>query len=441
MKTNFVTSKKERLSYASYFVGQNIIFGLVGTYLMLFYTDYMGLTAASVGLLFLVARIWDAINDPMMGIIVDKSNLKGGKFKPWLNFSVIALPVATILLFINPGLSGSAKLVYAYVTYIAWGMVYTVCDVPIFSLSTSITPNINERVSLLSSGRVAAGIAGLISAVLLMPFVQAAGWMAAAVVLSIISLITMVPQMKHTKERVVVERKSMGMKEIFQYLRQNKYMQIIILSYAMLIGAIATIGMNNYFAIYLMGSESYIPIIGLIMGLSSLFAAMIAPRMIGKLGKKAFLVWSLIIGIAASLIFYIVGYSNLVLTLTLIAIRTITTFVPIVLFGMFTSDCIEYGTQKTGIRAEALTFSMQTFITKMAFAVGAALTAFVLSMSGYVPNAEQSAHTIDIIFKSYIFIPVVFSAIWLAIFVPFYDLSEEKVQSIVDQWTTAEETV
>ena len=169
------------------------------------------------------------------------------------------------------------------------------------------------------------------------------------------------------------------------------------------------------------------------MGLSSLLAAMIAPKMISALGKKKFLVWSLIVVIASSLLLYIIGYSNLIVTFTLIAIRTIATFVPIVLFGMFTSDCIEYGTVKTGVRAEALTFSMQTFITKFAFAVGAALTGYILTFAGYVPNVEQSAETIDIIFKAFIYVPVISSVLWLLIFVPFYDLTEDKVQAMVDQ--------
>lgn len=433
MKANFVTSKNERLSYASYFVGQNIIFGLVGSYLMLFYTDYMGLAAAAVGTLFLVARIWDAINDPIMGIIVDKSNLKGGKFKPWLNFTVIALPISTVLLFINPNFSAGAKLIYAYITYIAWGMIYTVSDVPIFSLSTAMTPNIKERMSLLSFGRVASGIAGLITGVLLMPFVQTAGWLMAAIVLALISLITMVPQMKHARERVVVKRKQMGLKEIANYINRNKYMKIVIISYAMMIGAISTMGLNNYFAIYHLGSESYIPIIGLIMGLGSLFAAMIAPKCIGKLGKKGFLVWALIINILSSLLLLMTGYGNLPVTFALIGVRTVSTFIPIVLFGMFTSDCIEYGTKETGVRAEALTFSMQTFITKLAFAMGAAVTGYALSMAGYVPNVAQTPETLDFIFKAYIFIPAISSALWLAIFVPLYDLSEDKVQAIVDE--------
>ena len=157
IQVTFKTSAPERASYAFFFLGQNIIFMLALMFLNLFYTDVLGISAAAVGVLFLepTARTWDAVNDPILGTIVDRCDFKDGKFIPWIKAVNILLPVMTLLLFINPSLGSEGNLVYAYVTYIVWGMVYTLCDVPIFALSTAMTDKPLERVVILTWGRIA----------------------------------------------------------------------------------------------------------------------------------------------------------------------------------------------------------------------------------------------------------------------------------------------
>ena len=189
----FRTSKRERLSYGSYFLGQNIIFMIVLQFLMIFYTDVIGLGAAAVGIMFGIARLWDAINDPLLGIIVDKSNPKKGKFKPWVNAVIPLMPLATIFLFINPKLGDSGNLIYAYVTYIIWGMIYTVSDVPIFALATVMTDKVDERVTLITFGRIATMIAAILGMVLFMPIVTATNWTVGIVIMMTMAFLTMIP--------------------------------------------------------------------------------------------------------------------------------------------------------------------------------------------------------------------------------------------------------
>lgn len=117
-------SNKEIYSFAFAGLGQNLIFNFSATFIMIFYTDVLGLAALSVGTLMLVARVWDAVNDPIMGIIVDKTNTRWGKLRPYLLAIALPMAVFTILTFLNVNLSTNSKLLYAYVTYIAWGMVY-----------------------------------------------------------------------------------------------------------------------------------------------------------------------------------------------------------------------------------------------------------------------------------------------------------------------------
>ena len=149
---NAVT-KREKISYGLYFMGQNVFYGLIG-YMTTYFTD-IGITAALVAIVALITKVWDAINDPIFGMIMDKVNFKKGKFLPWLRISVIAIPVATILLFIIPtGISMMAKIIWATLAYMLWDTAYTLCDVPIFGIVTTMTIDQKERVSLNSIGRM-----------------------------------------------------------------------------------------------------------------------------------------------------------------------------------------------------------------------------------------------------------------------------------------------
>lgn len=115
---------------------------------------YAGVSPAIVGIIFTIARIWDAVNDPLFGIIVDKSNPKKGKYKSWTGLAAVALPIIIILMFFVPDIGMTGKIIYVAVVYILWGMAYTVSDVPAFSLTTAMTKNMNERNSLLSISRL-----------------------------------------------------------------------------------------------------------------------------------------------------------------------------------------------------------------------------------------------------------------------------------------------
>jgi len=234
----FETRRGERASYGAFFVGQNIIYFLMLQFLNLFYTDVVGIGAAAVGILFFVARTWDAVNDPILGSIVDRADFKGGKFLPWIKMVNIALPFITVLLFINPGWGAAGNLAYAYATYIVWGMVYTLCDVPIFALSTAMTKNPNERVVLLTWGRVAALLAGAIIAGTGMPLIEAMGWTPVALSLSVVAMIFMLPIRFFAIERIQRTNQSHPtVSQTIHYLRSHRPMIVL---YLALLGAFAT---------------------------------------------------------------------------------------------------------------------------------------------------------------------------------------------------------
>ena len=148
---NAVT-KREKISYGLYFMGQNVFYGLIG-YMTTYFTD-IGITAALVAIVALITKVWDAINDPIFGMIMDKVNFKKGKFLPWLQISVIAIPVATILLFTIPtGIPMMAKIIWATLAYMLWDTAYTLCDVPIIGIVNTMSTDQKESISLNSIGR------------------------------------------------------------------------------------------------------------------------------------------------------------------------------------------------------------------------------------------------------------------------------------------------
>ena len=153
---------KEYRAYAIGALGQGMIYAIMSSYISDFYLSVLKLAPMFVLLLMLLARVWDAVNDPIMGYFVDRSHFKNGKMRPYLLFTPIPIAILTVLLFYAPNLSGWQLMVYAAVTYVAWGMIYTASDVPFWSLPNVMTPNPDERGSIISNAKTLNGIGSAI---------------------------------------------------------------------------------------------------------------------------------------------------------------------------------------------------------------------------------------------------------------------------------------
>lgn len=428
----YETSFIERSSYASFFVGQNIMFMLIAQFLMLFYTESFGLSIAAVTLLMTVARVWDAVNDPIMGAIINKSKFKGGKFKPWINMTVFLLPVSFVALFWGPELSADNKLIYAYVTYILFGMVYTLSDIPIFSLATVMCSSVKERVVVLSRGRLAAGLATMVAAIVGYPLVEAMGWKTAAIILGLIAFITMLPQAKYTKERIAPKLHNVTFREMFNFVKVNKYLQVTSLGYILLSITLISMALTNYWAIYNLGNGSLIAPLMAGSSLGMIFGGALAPTLVSKYGKITLMKAIHIITIVLSVWMYFIPSENVSLSVGVAVARSAFTFMPIVFLPMFISDAIEYGASKTGLRNEAVAFSIQTFITKISMALGAVLAGALMTVIGYVGNQAQTAETLSGIHLGMSLIPAAGAAAWLLLIHFKYDLTESKVQVLIN---------
>lgn len=427
-----LTTKVERFSYAGYFLGQNIFYTLITTYLALYYTDYFGISAVAVGILFFVARVWDAINDPIMGVIVDKAKLKGGKFKPWVNIGIFSMPISTILIFVQFDGSMHTKILYAYLTYILWDMLYTMSDVPIYALSTVISKDINDRVKVISLGRIMAFIGTLLATVATIPIIQKLGWTPGVIVLCAFGMLTMIPVKRFTHERVKdTSPESPSFKELVSFLIHNKY--ILIFNCALIICSLTNTLMPSlsYFVKYNLGNESLISIVMLVAMLPSLLIPIMMPRLVKRFGKKPILLTAVAFFIVTSIISYFIGYHNFVAVLIITALRGLGYSVPSILTGMFTVDCVEYGAYQSGHRSEGITFSAQTFTAKITSALQGATGSFLLAYFGYKANQAQNPETLEGIFKMFTIIPVIGFVLMFVIIFFFYKLKESDVEEMM----------
>ncbi len=435
-RPTYETSRFERLSYGGFFLGQNIIYAIQFQFLSYFYTEEVGLSLASTTLMLLISRVWDIIDDPLMGAIVDKANFKGGKYLPWLRFVTYTVPLSLVFVFFNlstiMAASDGIKLAFAYITYIIWSVVYTFSDSPLFSLATVMTSQMHERDKLISYGRFAAALAAIMSAVF-MTLKTNTGWTGAVALYMAFSFLVMLPLQFTAKERVQYKRsEELSIIKIFKYLLKNKYLLIYYLGFFS-ISAVNTLQpIAPFFCNSNLGNEGMLTIVMGLSVLPVLIAAPLLPFFISLFGKKKLTIYTSAAAIVLCAIQYFTGYENFPLFLALTAVRVLCMQFPLLIYGMFTADCIEYGAYVNGERTEAIAFSVQTLITKLGGTVSNTICLQLLMLFGYVQQSPtQTPQATDGIWKILTLVPIVGFAVMIVIMLFFYKLSEDEVRRIM----------
>jgi sugar (glycoside-pentoside-hexuronide) transporter len=416
---DYLTSGGERASYGFYFSGQLVFYMLVTSFLVPYFTD-IGIPALTVAAIALVVKIWDAVNDPIFGGIIDKVRFKKGKFLPWLKISVVAIPLSTIFLFAAPmGISLQAKIIWVIIGYILWDTAYTICDVPIFGLVTTLTNRVPERNYLLALTRIFSGV-GALAVIVALPLIRSAigGWFPTAILLSVVGGLVMLPVLFKANERYTSggPEDGYGIKDILRYLSVNKYLLIYFL--AVIIYGSGSVGLTMYFARYNLGNESLLSILSLVGFVPTLLVSFVMPALIKKVEKFTLFFSSLIGTLVLGIIMYFVGYHNLTAYMVMLVLRGITGAGVLILGNMFTPDMVEYGRYKSGINASGISFAVQTFSAKLQAALATALGALCLSLIGFVEGegAVQPDGFADKLWLIMCLIPIVMSVIAIPLF-------------------------
>lgn len=407
---------KEGISYSLCGFGQNLICTVIGSYLTVFMTDAIGFKALPVAFLMLFARIFDALNDPIMGSIVDRTRTKWGKCRPYLKWMAIPIAILTIICFLpiypnNPG--GFAAIC---VVYVIWSMVYTVADVPYWGLSTAMSNDTYRRGNLLTIARLfctaGAGLVTVITPVITDNMTQgldpvAKGdmlkwiYFVIAIVCCVVAMPLFFLGFKNTTERNVSMENPPSLGHNLKLLFKNKPLMLIVLSG---IGGAArmlfTYTGGLYFAKYIMDKESMYSLFTMAVVPGGLIASLLVPYFTKKVGKRNTYIWSHIIGGVAMLIAFIVGISidrgaytstatTVVLLIALVVAGIPSGFGNILTYAMI-GDTVEYLELKTGERAEGICFAMQTLINKIGMAVGAFVGVLAYYMAGVEANDASS---------------------------------------------------
>lgn len=431
-RTGIVTGA-EKASYGLYFFGQNVFYMLLYLYMNTYFTD-VGISAAAVAGIALVVKVWDAVNDPLFGGIVDKVKFKKGKFVPWLRISLVGIPLSTILIFSIPtGISPVAKIVWAVVGYVLWDTAYTICDVPIFGLVTTMTDDQNERTTLNALGRVCGLSAAIIVAIIIPVFRNMlGGWSSTVIMLSLMGALTMLPICITAKERTVPkveEQQDVGLKEMFTFVKGNKYLLIFfsatLLSQMLNVSSVWSI----YIARYCVGDESVASIATMMSILPSIIFGMIVPALARKVDKFKLYYIGVALTLVTTLCKFFIDYTSVAQFTLISVVCAIPMGLTTILMFMFTPDCAEYGHYKSGISAPGISFSIQTFFTKLQSALVTAMGSLLLVVMGFVEgeNAVQAEGFASRMWNISVIAPVIGMAIALVI-LHFYKLNDHDVQ-------------
>jgi len=424
-------SMRTKLGYGLGDLASNFLFQLTVIYLLFFYTDVLKISAISAGMIFLVARIWDAVNDPMMGLVVDHTKSKRGKERVYLLYGSLPLAIATILMFQVPGFSQGGRVAYALVTYILWGMLYTLVNIPYSALTASLTQDPQERTSL-SSIRMIFMLIGVIAvSVLVEPIVSsfeapASGYRLVAVIFAGLSFVFFQLCFLSTKTAKAAQKPSQAsytMKEVWPILLKNGPLFVIALT--SLFGSMASFIRETaaiYFVNYNVGRSDMLPVFLGIVVLSMVVGNLILPRITARFDKKGAYYIGTGIAVAGSVVFHFTPTSNLPLIMVFAAFSSVGFAMVGTLGWSMVPDTVEYGEYKTGVRTEGIIYSVFSFSQKLATAIAGLLVASVLELTGYVADVPiQSAQTMNGILSTLTIIPIALVVI-SAVAVHFYKI-------------------
>ena len=412
----------EKVSYGFGDTACNIYFQIVIVYLMQFYTDVFGISAAAAGTMFLVVRIFDGFTDPMMGAIADRTNSRWGKYRPYMLWLAIPFAALGILAFVTPDFSDSGKLIYAYITYSMFMLLYTAINIPYSALGGVITASSSERASVQSFG-------GAFVVYFLPEFVQMfgggdeqKGYPISLAVMGLLVVALLWACFAFTNERVVPEISSSQQptsvnQDIKDISKNSQWVIIASITFFLLTAVAMRGGVTNYYIEYFFDRKSSIGAfnsLGMAAGVAGALSVTIFKRYVCKV---TLFKWATIVVIVLHLGFFALDRDQYLIALVLsMAANFFHMMVTVLLFSMV-PDTVEYGKSalKTAGNAMAMSFAGHLLALKFGIAVGGAMTGWGLAYVGYVANAVQSESALSGIVAIYASGPIVLGFVILAL--------------------------
>ncbi len=448
----------EKIGYGLGDMSSSMFWKLFGAYLMIFYTDVFGMSAAVVGTMFLITRVWDSLFDPVVGIIADRTESRWGKFRPYLLCLAVPFGAFAVLTFYTPDIDDTGKIVYAFITYSLMMMVYSAINVPYASLLGVMSPNPQDRNVLSTFRMMFAYIGSFLALLLFMPLVntftggnnaqevQQYGWLMAVVVFAVACTVLFLMCFAFTRERVKpVKVEKTPLKTDIRDLLSNRPWWILLgAGIASLVFNSIRDGATVYYFKYFVDETAFgdVTIVGIPFVLSGLYLAVgQASNIIGvvaaapianMIGKRQTFMWAMIIATGLSIVFYFLDRDQLEMIFLLQVLISICAGSIFPLLWSMYADCADYSELTTGNRATGLIFSSSSMSQKFGWAIGTAITGWLLAAFGFQANAVQNADTIQGIRIFLSLLPAVGTALSV-IFIFFYPLTERKMQEVANE--------
>lgn len=433
MKQGNYIQNKERWAFSIGALGQGMIYAMMSSYISDYYLNVLQLAPMFVLLLMLLARVWDAINDPLMGMIVDRRTTKRGKMRPYIIYASIPIGVLTILMYLSPNMDKTSLMIYSAIVYIAWGMIYTMADVPFWSLPNVMTPNAEERSSTISFSRILNGIGSAVPEVLflviglVLPNILGASdgleynktkYLIMAIFTVVIGIILYANSYFHVKERVVlpdvkpVKGEPSRLSRIFKckplmlvilmgVLSSGRYMvqaaAVHVARYAFYIGKPLE-GMSDTERVAAIeASVSTVKTIFQVCAIVGMFGAMLVmPMLMKKFDYKKIVIVTCLGGFVASIFTTLIGWftMNLYICIPFIFISCIPLGVLNTISYAMIGDCLDYMELKTGFRDNALGSACQGFVNKLGNALATSGIVVMYMFIGISPEKMLSSDVI-----------------------------------------------
>jgi glycoside/pentoside/hexuronide:cation symporter, GPH family len=397
-------SVREKIGYGLGDAAANFIFQTMLVFQLAFYTDTFGITAVAAGTLFLVVRVWDAIFDPMMGVIADRTNTKWGKYRPWVLWTALPFGIMGFLTFTTPPFGPQGKLLYAYVTYIVLMMVYSANNLPYSALSGVITGDLAERTSLSAYRFVCAMSAAFVIQSLALPMVKAfghgndaRGYQITMGVLSALAVVFFIITFITTRERVHPDptQQSSVRQDFADLLNNGPWKAMFALTIVLFITLAMRGGVMVYYFKYFVGRENLFSLFNA-FGLGATILGVVGSTPLAKrFGKRNVFIVGLAFTVLFTALFALLPPTAITAIFAMEMIRQLAYGFTIPLLWAMMADVADYSEWRNRRRATAIVFSAIVFGLKAGLGFGGAIGGWVLAVYGYVPNAAQSPRALE----------------------------------------------
>ena len=449
----------ERFAYGIGAVGKDMVYMLSASYISIYFLDVMGISAAAIAVLLLAARVFDAFNDPIMGVLVAKTKTRWGKFRPWLLVGTITNAVILYLMFsIPPTLDGAGLVAYASVSYILWGLTYTMMDIPYWSMIPAFTQSGKEREGLSAFARSCAGVgSALISIITVMSVaalgrkfggttdneINRIGYSKFALIIAILFVVFITITCLVIKEKSTVDMKSASIKDMFKALIQNDQAMTVVIAIVMINTALYITQQLVYFFLkYDFSPATYqadFTLFNTVGGGCQILAMMLLFPLLRKVMDTIRIFYTCfgmaVTGYILIIIISFTGTSNVKWLLIPAALIMAAVGVLNVIITVFLANTVDYGELKNHRRDESVIFSMQTFVVKLASGIAGFLSSMVLFVFNI--NSDKNAEAVAVsetsslgLRLSMTLIPIVVLLVGFVVFRKKYILSDDRMDEI-----------